>query len=467
MSTKPLVASRTAHEVPQHTADILLLFYLLGAYTGVSIYSGTQILLPSVACIAIAGLLYFLKWQSVPRRFISAIYALVVIFAIQYAISAVRYGDQDGVMLRATINQIASILIGFSLVPLSFQISAGRFARVLKYFWLFLVVGATLEQFAGLGIISDAFRSLVYPKNAYVADVRDLQLFGGIRPKVFSLEPSFVGIWFTATMAAWLACTDARPFSPRFYAGLVACLWMGYVVRSSTIAFVAPLYVAQILLLPSPRVRRHGDQVSRAVIAATLVAAFILVGLIIESLPRGLAPEFVYGDSVYGRLIAPRLVTQAILTDSPITGTGLGNQDTLFTATLPVYLSNRLAFTGGYLETSSARSLITNSFFLHWIYLGFVFGLIAAAGYVSLLRSIKIESVSYVVAAVSIIWFSIGGYVTVQCWTLFFLFATAARYRDREFKIFRRGSYRAYEATWPSEHSVEALGHPDISGRKR
>ncbi|MCJ9701412.1 hypothetical protein [Bradyrhizobium sp. SHOUNA76] len=447
MSTRPLAAGRTAHELSQHSTDTLLMLYLLGAYTGVSIYSGTQILVPSVACIAIAGLLYCLKWPSVPRRFISTIYALIVMFTIQYAISAFGYGDQDGVMLRATINQIASILVGFSLVLLSFEISAGRFSRVLKYFWLFLVIGATLEQFAGIGMISDAFRSLVYPKSAYVADIRDVQLFGGVRPKVFSLEPSFVGIWFTATMAAWLACTDARPFSPRFYAALVTCLWMGYVVRSSTIAFVAPLYVAQILLLPSSKVRRSGDQVSRAVIAAGLVGAFILVGVIIESLPRGLAPEFVYGDSVYGRLIAPRLVTQSILADSPIIGTGLGNQDTLFTATLPVYLSNRLAFTGGYLEASSARSLITNSFFLHWIYLGIVFGLIAAAGYVSLLRSIQIESVSYVVATVSIIWFSIGGYVTVQCWTLFFLFAIAARYRDREFTISRQEPDAACEAT--------------------
>jgi len=447
MNTRPLAAIRTAHQVSQRSTDTLLLLYLLGAYTGVSIYSGTQILVPSVACVAIAGALYILKWQSVPRQFICVVYALVVMLAIQYAISTFRYGDQDGVMLRATINQIASILTGFALVLLSFQISADHFSRVLKHFWLFLVIGATLEQFAGLAIISDAFRSLVYPKSAYVADVRDLQLFGGIRPKVFSLEPSFVGIWFTATMSAWLACTDARPFSSRFNAALVTCLWMGYVVRSSTIAFVAPLYVAQLLLLPSLRVKRRGDHLSRAIIATALVGAFILVGVIIELLPRGLAPEFVYGDSVYGRLIAPRLVTQAILTDSPIAGIGLGNQDTLFAATLPVYLSNRLAFTGGYLEASSARSLITNSFFLHWIYLGIVFGLIAATGYVRLLRSIQIQSVSYVVATVSIIWFSIGGYVTVQCWTLFFLFATAARYRDSEFKVLRRKFHSACEAT--------------------
>ncbi|MCK1328235.1 hypothetical protein IVB57_07480 [Bradyrhizobium sp. CW9] len=435
VSNSPAVSSVSRQ---QQLSGALLLLYLLGAYTGVSIYGGGQILIPSFVCTAIACFVYFLAWHTIPKRFVGVMYVLVCTFSAQYAVSVIRQGDADGVMLRATINQVASILIGFSAIAISFQLPAERFSKTLKYFWIFLIVGATLEQFAGLGAISDAFRAAVFPKSAYVADVRDIELFGGIRPKVFSLEPSFVGLWFTATMAAWLACTDTRPFTRRFFGSIFACLWMGYLVRSSTIAFIAPLYVAQILLLPSIAGRIHGGGFARAMIATTLVSSFVLVSIAIEFLPRGIAPEFVYGDSVYGRLVAPRLVTQAVLATDPFTGTGLGNQDALFSITLPIYASSRLAFAGGYTETLSARSLVTNSFFLHWIYLGILFGLVTAFGYIKLLRSIQITSVPYVIAAVSMIWFSIGGYVTVQCWSLFFLFAAAARYRDAELRSSRR-----------------------------
>src|SRR5262249_29587708 len=74
-----------------------------------------------------------------------------------------------------------------------------------------LIVGSLLENYTGLRAISDQFRRAAYP-SAYIydADLRDQIIYGRIRPKLFTSEPSYVTFGFTLFAFAWYMFSEWR-----------------------------------------------------------------------------------------------------------------------------------------------------------------------------------------------------------------------------------------------------------------
>ena len=75
-----------------------------------------------------------------------------------------------------------------------------------------IVVGAALENYTGFRAISDAFRQKFYD-GVYRADLRDQILYGRIRPKLFTSEPSALTFAYTlfaflGVLAPWRAAQD-------------------------------------------------------------------------------------------------------------------------------------------------------------------------------------------------------------------------------------------------------------------
>jgi hypothetical protein len=85
--------------------------------------------------------------------------------------------------------------------------------RKTLFLWLmFIVVGMILETvFSPIRDLSDAFRHVVFAKEIlYVDDVRDLNVYGFVRPKLFTAEPSHVATAFVIFGAGWYVLSSLR-----------------------------------------------------------------------------------------------------------------------------------------------------------------------------------------------------------------------------------------------------------------
>src|SRR2546423_1727036 len=74
----------------------------------------------------------------------------------------------------------------------------GQRATILLSFCLCIIVGCAIEPWAGLRPLSDKVRALVYDASVvYDSDRRDEILYGRVRPKLFTSEPSAVTFAYT------------------------------------------------------------------------------------------------------------------------------------------------------------------------------------------------------------------------------------------------------------------------------
>ena len=98
-----------------------------------------------------------------------------------------------------------SLVIGYAMFLTLVHGERRRIANILLGFCVFIIVGCLLEAYAGLRPISDAVRERLYDTSIiYDADLRDQLLYGRVRPKLFTSEPSAVTFAYTQYSTLWL-----------------------------------------------------------------------------------------------------------------------------------------------------------------------------------------------------------------------------------------------------------------------
>lgn len=406
----------------------LIITYLLGAYLSIAIYSGDQIVIPGLLCVIASSISYAINFRSVNLRALAAI-AIISVFSLLVVLYVAVTRDVSATqMIRSSLNLTYSLFFCYGFYISACTKSRMEIKKILFYLWLSLLFGAILERWFGLGILSDAFRNLVFPHNLYVANDRDELLYGGIRPKVFALEPSFVGLWFSTFLVGWLSIRAKTGLSTELITAILVTVIMAFVCRSPTTTFVLPMLICVACLRTERASPLHTDW--RPTICGLIVFAVAAATSGLSFLPERNAPQFVMGDSVFARLIAPARVAFTTIQEKPLFGTGPGNQDELFEMALDAYSGRAVGFAGSYADATSARALLTNGFWFHWIFFGLFGGLVMLSLYVALLRTLRAK-VYYVLAQTAILWFTIGGYVTIQSWTIAFLFTATTALRER------------------------------------
>src|SRR5438128_2593030 len=83
---------------------------------------------------------------------------------------------------------------------------------------LSIFLGCLLEDYGGLRSISDAARGKMYSAFIYDADLRDELLYGQVRPKLFTTEPSAVTFSYTLFAFVWLMTSTWRWKVPTYVA---------------------------------------------------------------------------------------------------------------------------------------------------------------------------------------------------------------------------------------------------------
>lgn len=420
-----LAAQSPAAAMPRRLGvidTILVVTFLLGLYLGVSLPISDKVPL-TCAPSGIAGLimLWRRRDQIVPRHLagllmVLTIYLCSVLAATDYSFLSKRFNG----LLQLTY----SLVIGYALFMTLLQGERRQIARILLFFCLAIIVGCLLETRGGLRPISDAVRMKLYHiDEVYDADVRDQVLYGIVRPKLFTSEPSAVTFAYTYFTSVWLVVCTWR-FKLLVYFGLIGLALA--VLPGPTLVLMIFLAVPYLIFLAGRR-PGVGPSMSRTVamfaLAAVLVAFAVVFGSIFFSerlyeLASGRDASFFY------RFTGPMLVAFDIFRHYPMAGAGLTGEPFVANNVMNVYM-NSPSFQAAW-RITNIKDVLTNFVWLHWIYLGVVWGVITIVAVSLWLRMLGAPSLLYCWAVWVILGQASGSYVGPKTWAVLLIAAAAS-----------------------------------------
>jgi hypothetical protein len=402
--------------------SVLVILFLAGLYLGVSLQITSTIPL-TCAPSGVAGLLMLWRRrdQINPRHFagllaVVTVYLFSILAATNYAFLNKRFTG----LLQLTY----SLIIAYAMFLTMVHGERRQIANILLGFCIFIIVGCLLETYAGLRPISDAVRGKLYDASViYESDLRDVLLYGRIRPKLFTSEPSAVTFSYTQYSALWLVLSTWRWKLPVFLCMMAMAL---FVLPGPTLVLMLLLTVPYLIFLAGiQRGRRPSASrlIGSLVLSVFLVALMIVLGQIffaarLEQLAMGQDASF------FGRFTGPMLVAFDMLKNYSWAGAGLTGEPFIADRVMKVYIHST-AFDSSWRFTRVADAL-SNYFWLHWIYLGAVWGVVCIVAVSVWLRMLGVPSVLYCWAVWVILGQASGAYVGPKTWSVLLMAAAAS-----------------------------------------
>jgi hypothetical protein len=275
----------------------------------------------------------------------------------------------------------------------------------LLLFCVAIVVGVLLEQYTPLRAVSDSVRERIYDSSiVYDADVRDQVLYGRIRPKLFTSEPSNVTFGYTLFGFFWLVVSTWR-WKLLIYGVLIAAGLAA--MRGPTLLLMVVLAAPYMFFLGG---NREGGARSSAIRKMGVVAlsAILAVGAVLigSSLYAERLHVFMTGQdaSTFSRIVGPMLVAFDIFKKHPWAGAGLTGEQFIENDAMTIYIMSGTYESSWFFKISES---LTNFFWLHWIYLGAVWGTVMFIALSLWLRILRTPSIAF-------------------CWTVWIIFGQAA-----------------------------------------
>ncbi len=179
-----------------------------------------------------------------------------------------------------------------------------------------MLAGAAAERWLGLAPISDQVRTLLYVQDiTYAENLRDQVLYGGVRPKLFTSEPSHVAKFYMVMLLVWYVTASAWWRTPAVYSLLLAGVT---VVQSPTMLVALPAIWAADLC----RSRAGAGWLLAVALAPLgLTAAEALFAGRLEHILTGQDTSFIY------RAVMPFDVMARVWADHPLFGLGIGAKE--------------------------------------------------------------------------------------------------------------------------------------------
>ena len=404
--------------------------FFAGVQLNLNIYSGSSIVVPGYL-ILLASMLLLYACRSAIKRSHLRWMALLLAVAWALSIGTTLGAGLVAESILALIQFSTAIVCGYALFLGLMRLGLEGTHRFFGIMLAILVVGSFLELYAGLRIVSDAVRDVLYPGQfIYSADARDMQLFGGARPKFFASEPSYLGITTGTALIGWTLTSRVAGTFGQVTKFLLIAAASYLVIRSGTLLFSTLIC---LLVLPIMPVVHSGRNARRSMadwllwLLAAVMGATVLI--VLALVPSTLDPILAYLDdgSFYLRILGPIQATFDQFNRTPLFGVGIGADELLTQPVWQLYASNGVFTRFPFFAQSEALGLITNAFWWHWLYFGLLGGLAVYALVYALLRGLGVPFIPLVLLATFIFWNNFGGYTTARAW--FFLFLIAAVFR--------------------------------------
>lgn len=395
----------------------LVLIFLIGIYLGVSIPVAKSVPFPA-APAGLAGMV--LLWRRRDRIVPQHLAALLGVILI-YVASILSASDYAFLGKRFTglIQLTYSFVIGYALFLTILEAERRQLARL--FFWLsaVIVVGCLLETYAGLNVISDKVRAVIYESGVYISDRRDLLLYGKVRPKFFTSEPSAVTFGYTLFIFCWFLVSTYRWKLPAYlvFVGIGMLVMPGPTLLLSLL-LIPPYYYFIVPASQPPSRRTSMYRAGILIFGSILLVVFGIVAVFvygerIDQIMAGSDPSFFF------RVIGPFLVALEVIKQYPWAGAGLTGENFINELAINTYArSPHYSTDWGFLKLSD---VITNYFWLHWIYLGAIWGVAVIAAISMWLNLLRVPSVIFCWIVWVIFGQASGAYVGPKTWVVMLL----------------------------------------------
>jgi hypothetical protein len=407
--------------------DLALIgIFLVGLYTNYTIMLAQKLPFPS-APAGIAGLILLVRRRDdITPRALVGFCAIVTLFLA----SILCAPDINWLARRANglIQLTYSLVAGYALFLTVRRADRRQIAGLFLAFALVIVAGCLLETYGGLRPISDAVRTALYRKGVYENDLRDLLFYNRVRPKFFASEPSSVTFCYTLFTFVWLVTSPWRWKLPIYLALVGVGL---FAMPGPTLLLMLGLLLPYLLFLDS---RRRGRiDATRFLVVALVAALMALLAILLaktlfaerlQSISSGNDPSFFY------RVQGPALAGADVIGRYPFAGAGLTGEPFIERQITNLYLRSPY-YSAGWSVVSPATELLINYFWLHWIYLGFVWGVVMIAVITAWLRILGVPSPAFCWMSWAILGQASGAYVGPTCWAVLFLAGAAAILHQR------------------------------------
>jgi hypothetical protein len=408
--------------------DLLLVtVFLIGIYLGFEIRVTAHIPWPAPPT-GVAGLL--LLWRRRDDINPAHLGAMLIVL-LMYLGSVFSADDYNFLSKRFTglVQLSYSLVLGYALFLTLVRADRSQIAGLMLALCLCMVAGCLLETYGGLRPISDAARAKLFDYGIYNSDLRDMLLYGRIRPKLFTSEPSAVTFSFTVVAFVWLVASRWR-WKQLGYVALLAASLLAMPGPTLLLGLVL-LAPYQLFLVGRPTATEAGGGRLIRVIGAAIVSLVLLVVAVfagqslfaerLHDINSGNDPSFFY------RVLGPALTAFDVLQRRPWAGAGLTGEPYIAEQVITVYAQSPEFSTGW--EFDKVSDILTNYFWLHWIYLGLIWGLVILAGITLWLTVLRVPSATFC-WVVWVVWAILGqasgAYVSPKTWTVLFLAGAVA-----------------------------------------
>lgn len=405
----------------------LFLIYVIGAHLRLSIYSGSSIIVPMYLMLfsSAAVVLWFSGdlWKTSGLTF-----CLLVGFVLFQPLLGGGASGFGGAIL-SVVQLVASMTGAFAMIFALGRIDAAKVRRLLLTLWIIFIMLAFIEAIFFKQLF-DQVRDFIYAgsgRGIYVAEDRDLQIYGRIRTTVFASEPSFLADTLSSLTVMVFMLTNA----PRKWAS-----WALLGVMLSVSFFIDPSFKMSFYLIAVVIWQFWPRNISSLVVLLFFLGAtlsvVVLNGDLIFTLLGNLLGGHSSTGSFFGRIASAHIVGLDALLQFPLFGYGIGNDDDVYDIIVEVWHKTGAFILFPWYGNLSASDLLSNGFWWMWTYLGIVGGTIFLMLVAKLLRGVGVLTPWRSLVCGSVVWYAGSAFVDPQSWFTIVVFSIGALSRQTQ-----------------------------------
>lgn len=306
-------------------SGLLAAVFLLGFYLHADLVLGDSLKIPAIGALVGGGGLLALHLGRLRHGDLLFAGAWIGIAAASLLLNPAFWQDQT--LERHGAGFATSFLVFLASLAMALGVFAAlqhwparSLARLALACLLLILAGVAAERWLGLAAVSDAVRDVLYAEEiVYAADLRDRLLYGAVRPKLFTSEPSHVAKFYVLLLPVWYAAASGAWRVPGLYALLAAGIVL---IQSPSLLVALPaVWIADLC-----RSRGALGWLLAAGAALVLAPLAMVAG---ESLFADRLEHILSGQdaSFLIRIVLPFEVLARVWSDYPLFGLGFGAKE--------------------------------------------------------------------------------------------------------------------------------------------
>jgi len=386
---------------------LLTIIVLIGAYLNIHLYLSENIMFPSFISSIFGMFLLFVN-----RRYISSTsFYYLKIFIILILVFSFFTPQPFGLFierLKGFLQISINILVGYGLFLEFKNWEEKEIARFFLIFVLIIITGTILENYLiTFKDISDSFRHYVFKKDIYENNVRDIRYMAGIRPKLFTQEPSMVAKFLLLSIVMYYAFSN---YSQKLIISILGIISGLFLIRSPIVILAFPLII--LIYLYEKKYSIKGIIFSIIIIFIVMFPIYQLTEILLyERIQLFLSGR---EGSFFVRVIGPIFVTLQALKAYPFFGIGIAGKEVIESLIYYTYASL------GYVFNRSTLNLWQSFIWRYIVYFGVLGSIILSYYFYKFARSLRIEKLHFFVFSIFVFSQTTGPLTNIRTWTFIF-----------------------------------------------